>query len=93
MSAACFALHQLRLVAFAASAVFRIVYVKQPTPPALCAGGVGIELKSGTVLSCQDLVVQDAFAVGLDLPCSEAGMAVDHPEHCSYKLRPSHSAD
>ena len=41
-----------------ASAAFRIVYVKQPTPPALCAGGVGFVFKSGTVLSCQDLVVQ-----------------------------------
>jgi hypothetical protein len=41
--------------------------------------GLGVELKTGTVLSCQDLVVQDAFAVGLELPCSEAGMAVDPP--------------
>ena len=24
-------------------------------------------------------MVQDAFAVGLELPCSEAGMAVDQP--------------
>ena len=46
-----------------------------------------------TVLSHQDIVVQDAFAVGLKLPCSEAGMAVDQPENHSYKLRTSKSAD
>ena len=55
--------------------------------------GLGVELKSSTVLSCQDLVVQVAFAVGLKLPCSEAGRAVDQPEHCSYKLCTSQSAD
>ena len=46
---------QDRLVA---SAVFRIVCVKRPTPPTLRVGGVGVVFKSGTVLSCQDLVVQ-----------------------------------
>jgi len=35
------------------------------------------ELKTVPVPSSYDLVVQDAFAVGLDLPCSEAGLAVD----------------
>ncbi len=62
-----------------ASAAFRVVYVKQPTPPTLRVGGVGIELKSGTVPSCSNLVVQDAFAVVLELSCSEAGMSVDQP--------------
>ena len=38
--------------------VFRLLSVKQATPPTLRVGGVGVELKSGTVLSCQDLVVQ-----------------------------------
>ncbi len=38
-------------------------------------------------------MVQSAFAVGLKLPCSEAGMAVDQPEDCSYKLRTSKSVD
>ena len=65
----------LRLVA---SVAFYYVAVKRLTPPTLRSEGLGIELKSGAVLSCQDLVVQDAFAVGLELPCSEAGMAVDH---------------
>ena len=41
-----------------ASAVFYLVCVKRLTPPTLRVGGVGNELKSGTVLSCQDLVVQ-----------------------------------
>gem|GEM_PF-6666289 len=49
--------------------------------------------KSGTVPSSYDLVAQAAFAVGLKLPCLKAGMAVDHPEHCSYKLRTSKSVD
>ena len=48
---------------------------------------IAIELKSGTVLSWPDLVVQGAFSVVLVLPCSEAGMAVYPPEHHSYKLR------
>jgi hypothetical protein len=55
--------------------------------------GLVIELKSATVLSCQDLVVEAAFAVGLDLPCLETGMAMDQPEHCSYKLCTSKSVD
>jgi hypothetical protein len=38
-------------------------------------------------------MVQAAFAVGLKLPCLEAGMAVDQPEHHTYKLRTSNSAD
>ena len=46
------------LVASDATAAFRIVYVKQPPPPTLRVGGVGVVFKSGTVLSCQDLVVQ-----------------------------------
>ncbi len=49
--------------------------------------------KSGTVLSHQDIVAQAAFAVGLKLPCLKAGMAVDQPEHHTYKLRTSKSAD
>ena len=32
---------------------------------------------SGAVLSCENLVVQAAFGVRLEHPCSEAGMAVD----------------
>ena len=32
------------------------------------------KLKSGTVLSCQDLMVRVAFAVGLELACSEQRM-------------------
>jgi hypothetical protein len=38
-----------------------------------------VRSKYHTVLSCQNLVVQDAFAVGIELPFSEAGMAVDQP--------------
>ena len=74
-SATRFAVDQL--VHLVASVAFYYLAVKRLTPPALRAGGVSFALKSGTVLSCQDLVVQDAFAVGLELPCSEAGMAVD----------------
>ena len=55
--------------------------------------GLSIELKSGIVQSCQDLVVQAAFAVGLELPCSETRKAVDPLEQCSYKLRTSKSVD
>ena len=33
--------------------------------------------ESGAVLSCQDLVVGNAFAVGHELPCSETRKAVD----------------
>ena len=55
--------------------------------------GLGVELKTGTVLSSQDLVVQAAFAVGLELPCSETRKAVDPLEQCSYKLRTSKSVD
>ena len=47
---------QLRHVAAAA---FRYPALKPITPPALRTGGViTTKLKSGTVLSCQDLVVQ-----------------------------------
>ena len=67
---------QLRLAASAATAVFGVLNDQAVDT---LYRGLGVELKSGTVLSCQDLVAQDAFAVGLELPCSEAGMAVDQP--------------
>ena len=41
-----------------ASAVFRIVCVKRLSPRYLVYRGLGFVFKSGTVLSCQDLVVQ-----------------------------------
>ena len=47
--------HFLRHVAAAA---FRYPALKPLTPPTIRSEGLGIELKSGTVLSCQDLVVQ-----------------------------------
>ncbi len=34
-------------------------------------------IESGAVLSCRDLVVRDALAVGHELPCSETRTAVD----------------
>ena len=36
------------------------------------------ELTPHIVLFSLGQLVQDVFAVGLELPCSEAGMAVDH---------------
>ena len=41
-----------------ASAAFRIVCVKRLSPRYLVYRGLGFVFKSGTVLSCQDLVVQ-----------------------------------
>ena len=35
-------------------------------------------VESGAVLSCQDLVVGDAFAVGHELPCSDTRKALNH---------------
>ena len=34
--------------------------------------GFATSLKSGTIPCCHDVVVQDAFAAGFELPCSEA---------------------
>ena len=48
----------VRQLCHVAAAAFRYPALKHLTPPALRAGGVMNELKSGTVLSCQDLVVQ-----------------------------------
>ena len=48
-------IHLLRLVA---SVVFCYPALKLLTPPPIRSEGLFIELKSGTVLSCQDLVVQ-----------------------------------
>ena len=55
----------------------RYSYQLSLTPPTLCVGGVRDNTKSGAVLSCQGLVVQDAFAVGLEFPFSERRTAVD----------------
>ena len=44
-------------------------------------------IESGQVLSCQALVVRNAFAVGLELSCSEPRKAVDHPPHGQQKPR------
>ena len=75
--AACFGLlRPLQLFASAATAVFGVLNNQALD---IRYRGLGVELKSATVLSCQDLVVQVAFVVGLELPRLEAGLAVDQP--------------
>jgi xanthosine utilization system XapX-like protein len=70
-----------------------LLSVKHPTPPTLCVGGVGFIVNLAPCYLARTLCSTNPFAVGMNLPCSEAGMAVDQPEHCSYKLRTSKSAD
>jgi len=63
VSAGCFALHRLhRLIASAATAVFGVLNNQAVDT---LYRGLGVELKTGTVLSHQDIVAQAAFAVGL----------------------------
>ena len=50
-----------------------LMLVKHQRPPRLFSEAFVFCIESGTVLSFRDLVVRDAFAVGLELPCSEEG--------------------